>query len=50
MAKDIGPRIGIDGEAEFKREIKDIIQQAKTLDAEMKAVASSFDKEADAQK
>lgn len=50
MAKDIGPRIGIDGEAEFKREIKDIIQQAKTLDAEMKAVASSFDKEADAKK
>ena len=50
MAKDIGPRIGIDGEAEYKREIKEIIQQAKTLDAEMKAVASSFDKEADSKK
>lgn len=50
MARDIGPRIGIDGEAEYRREIEGIIQQAKTLDAEMKAVASSFDEEADAQK
>lgn len=50
MAREIGPRIGIDGEAEYRREIQDIIQQAKTLDAEMKAVASAFDEEADAQK
>lgn len=50
MAREIGPKIGIDGEAEYRREIQDIIQQAKTLDAEMKAVASAFDEEADAQK
>ena len=50
MAREIGPKIGIDGEAEYRREIQDIIQQAKTLDAEMKAVASAFDEEADAKK
>ena len=50
MARDIGPKIGIDGEAQYRREIQGIIQQAKTLDAEMRAVASSFDKESDAQK
>lgn len=50
MAKDIGPKIGIDGEAEYRREIQDIIQQAKTLDAEMRSVASAFDEEADAAK
>ena len=50
MAKDIGPKIGIDGEAQYRKEIQGIIQQAKTLDAEMRAVASSFDKEADSQK
>jgi phage-related protein len=48
MAKDIGPKIGIEGEAQFKKEINQIIQQAKTLDAQMKAVAASFDDEADA--
>lgn len=50
MARDIGPKIGIDGEAEYRRQINSIIQQAKTLDAEMRAVASSFDDEADAAK
>lgn len=50
MARDIGPRIGIEGEDKYRKEIKEIITQAKTLDAEMKAVASSFDKEADAKK
>ena len=50
MARDIGPRIGIDGEAQYRREIQDIIQQAKTLDAEMRSVASAFDEESDAQK
>lgn len=50
MAKDIGPRIGIDGEAQYRKEIENIIQQAKTLDSEMRAVASAFDEEADAQK
>ena len=50
MARDIGPKIGIDGEAQYRREINEIIQQAKTLDAEMKALTTSFDKEADAKK
>lgn len=50
MARDIGPKIGIDGEAQYRREIENIIQQAKTLDAEMRSVASAFDEEADAQK
>lgn len=50
MARDIGPKIGIDGEAEYRREIQNIIQQAKTLDAEMRSVASAFDKEGDAVK
>lgn len=50
MAKDIGPRIGIDGEAQYRKEIQNIIQQAKTLDAEMRAVASAFDDNADSQK
>ena len=50
MARDIGPRIGIDGEEQYRKEIQGIIQQAKTLDAEMRSVASSFDKDADSKK
>lgn len=48
MATKIGPKIGIDGEAEYRKQMEQIIQQAKTLDAEMKSLASSFDKEASA--
>ena len=44
MAVNIGPRIGIDGEAQFRKEINDLIQQQRTLASEMKAVTSSFDK------
>lgn len=43
MAVNIGPKIGIDGEKEYRQQINQIIQQAKTLDSEMKLVASSFD-------
>ena len=43
MAVSIGPKIGIDGEKQYRDEINKIIQQAKTLDAEMKSVTSSFD-------
>lgn len=42
MAVNIGPKIGIDGEAQYRAQINNIIQQAKTLDAQMKAVTSSF--------
>ena len=49
MAVNIGPKIGIDGEAEYRKQINNIIQQAKTLDSEMKVVASTFGKNATAQ-
>ena len=49
MAINIGPKIGIDGEAQFRKEINNIIQQAKTLQSEMKAVTSAFDKDTDSQ-
>lgn len=45
MAVSIGPKLGIDGEAEYRKQINQIIQQAKTLKSEMDAVASSFTKE-----
>lgn len=41
---DIGPRIGVDGEAEYRKQMDSIIQQAKTLASEMKRVTSAFDK------
>ena len=44
MAVNIGPKIGIDGEAQFRKELNNIIQQSKTLSSEMKAVTSAFDK------
>lgn len=43
MAVDIGPRIGIDGEKEFRQQLANINQQIRTLGSEMKAVTSSFD-------
>lgn len=43
MAVDIGPRIGIDGEKEFRQELQNINQQLRTLGSEMKAVTSAFD-------
>lgn len=50
MPTNIGPIIGIDGEKEYRKQINQIIQQAKTLDAEMKAVASAFESQNDSQK
>lgn len=50
MPVDIGPRIGIDGEAEFRKNLNNINQQLKTLGAEMKAVTSAFTDSDDAQK
>lgn len=43
MTVDIGPKIGIDGEAEFRKELSNINQQIKTLGSEMKVVTSAFD-------
>ena len=42
MAVNIGPKIGIDGEAEYRKQLNNIIEQAKTLDTEMRRVTSSF--------
>ena len=50
MAVDIGPKIGIDGEQQFRRQIADINQSLKTMASEQKAVASAFDDEATAEK
>lgn len=49
MAVNIGPRIGVDGEEAYRKQMSQIIQQAKTLDSEMKAVTSSFTKNTTAQ-
>lgn len=43
MAVNIGPRIGIEGESEYRKQINDIITQSKTLSSEMKALTSSFE-------
>lgn len=42
MAYDLGPKIGIDGEAEFRRQIQQINTTLKTLGTEMTAVTSAF--------
>ena len=42
MAVNIGPKIGVDGEAEYRRQINQIIQQSKTLESQMNLVASQF--------
>lgn len=44
MAVNIGPRIGIEGESEYRNQIKQIISTSKTLASEMKALTSAFDK------
>lgn len=50
MAVNIGPRIGIDGEAEYRKQINEITQAQKALAAEMRATESAFDKNGKAQK
>lgn len=42
MAVNIGPKIGIDGEKEYREEIKQIIAQGKALKAETEAEAAAF--------
>lgn len=44
MAINIGPRIGIDGEAEYRKQINNIIQQTKTLKSEYDKVTAAGDK------
>ena len=42
MSTNIGPKIGVDGEAEFRKQISNISQQLKTLGSEMKVITSVF--------
>ena len=42
MATDIGPKIGLDGEKEFRAALQSMGQQLKTLDTEMRAVTSAL--------
>ena len=44
MATQIGPKIGIDGEKEYRQQINQIIQQTKTLDSAMNRTASEWSK------
>lgn len=43
MPTNIGPKIGIDGEAEYRKQLQGIITETKTLGTEMKKLQSSFD-------
>lgn len=45
MATNIGPRIGIQGEAEFRKALKEIIQETKTLGSELKAIEAAYKKD-----
>lgn len=45
MATNIGPKIGVEGEAEYRKQINNIITQTKTLSSEMKKLESSFQAE-----
>ena len=44
MATQIGPKIGIEGEKEYRAQMQQIIDQAKTLDAAMNKTASTWDR------
>lgn len=48
MAVNIGPRIKVDGEKEYRESMAQIIQQTKTLGTEMKALTAGFTKNNDA--
>lgn len=48
MAVDIGPKIGIEGESEFRKQIKNVNEQIKTLGTEMKVVEETFRGQEDA--
>lgn len=50
MATNIGPKIGIDGEKQFRSELNSIGQQLRTLNTEMKAVTTAFDANNSSQK
>ena len=43
MPVDIGPKIGISGESDFRKQIKNVNEQIKTLGSEMKVVEAAFE-------
>lgn len=49
MAYDIGPKIGIDGEAEFRKQLGAVSTQLKTLGTEMGVVTAQFARNASGQ-
>lgn len=49
MAYDIGPKIGIQGEAEFNRQIKNINNSLRECGSEMKLLSSQFEDNANSQ-
>lgn len=49
MAVDIGPKIGMDGEAEFRKELNNINTALRTLGTEMQKVTSEFSDNANGQ-
>ena len=49
MGYNIGPKIGIDGEKQFKDQIKAINNEYKTLQAQTRALTAEFDKNGDQQ-
>lgn len=48
MATTIGVKLGIDGEAQYRKQLKDIITSTKTLDKQMEELKSSFTDETEA--
>lgn len=44
MSYDIGPKIGIEGEAEFRKSLREITSSMKTMGAQMDAVSSAYAK------
>lgn len=49
MAYNIGPKIGIEGEAEYRKQMNDIIETLKVYDSEIKLLSVSMDENGDKQ-
>ena len=49
MPVNIGPKIEVDGAAKYREQINNIIQQSKTLDAQMRAVTEQYANAADSE-
>ena len=49
MSYNIGPKIGIDGETEFRKQIRDINSEYKALEAETRALTAAYEAQGDEQ-